>query len=103
MSKLSREWLNFLREQHPAGSRVILKELSDPYRQMVPGSMGTLDSIDDIGTYHVHWDDGSCLGLVIGEDRFSVVPPEPTLVKLYMPLTADLYVILNALRPRSSM
>lgn len=29
--------------------------------------------------------------MAIGEDRFSVQPPEPTLLKLYLPLTADFY------------
>lgn len=34
---------------------------------------------------------GTLLTLVLGEDRFSVSPPAPTMMKLYMPLTADLY------------
>ena len=91
MYTLPKEWLKFLREQHPPGSRIRLTEMKDPYRSMAPGTMGTLDRIDDIGTYHVHWDDGSGLGLVIGEDRFTVLPPELTTMKLYMPLNGDLY------------
>ena len=47
--------------------------------------------IDDIGTFHVNWDSGSTLGLVIGEDRFTVLPPQTHELKLYMPLNAELY------------
>ena len=91
MKQPSKEWLAFLREQYPPGTRIRLTEMNDPYSRLMPGSEGTLMHIDDVGTFHVNWDNGSGLGLVIGEDRFTVLPPQTHELKLYMPLTADLY------------
>lgn len=87
-------WVKFLQEQYPSGSRVRLREMgSDAPDTIAPGHMGTLDHIDDAGVFHVKWDNGPLLSMIIGVDRFLIQPPEPTLLKLYMPLTASRYEI----------
>lgn len=87
MRTISKEWLAFLREQFPRGSQVICWELDDPEHI----STGTLEQIDEEGRFHTRMGDGAIRKLVLGEEQFSVQPPEPTLLKLYMPLTADFY------------
>jgi hypothetical protein len=56
------------------GDRVRLDHTSDPYTELRPGALGTVGHVDSIGTVHVRWDSGSNLGLVPGEDRWTVLP-----------------------------
>lgn len=55
------------------GDRVKLKSLNDPYTRLPPGVEGTVYHVDDIGTIHVDWDNGSKIGIVPGVDRFEVI------------------------------
>lgn len=56
------------------GDRIRLVSCSDPYTKLVPGAEGTVTFIDSLGTVHVAWDDGHTMGLVRGEDQWTVIP-----------------------------
>lgn len=65
----NRKVVERLKAEYPAGTRVELIEMNDPYRPMPEGLKGTVTCVDDTGTIHVNWDNGSSLGVVYGEDR----------------------------------
>jgi hypothetical protein len=57
-----------------SGRRVRLVWCTDEYTRLRPGTLGTVQWRDDMGTLHVRWDDGSTLGLVEqAGDRFEFV------------------------------
>lgn len=68
--RMIKDWqLKQLRDNFPAGTRVELINMDDPYnKKLVPGCKGTVSHVDDCGTIHVSWDCGSSLGVVFGED-----------------------------------
>lgn len=66
----SKEAVERLRKQYPAGARIELVAMDDPYSELKPGDKGTVDFIDDTGTLFCKWDSGSELGLVCGIDQF---------------------------------
>lgn len=66
--------LEMIRKNYPAGARVELIHMDDPYNtKLVPGCRGTVKHVDDMGTIHVSWDCGSSLGVVYGEDSCRVI------------------------------
>lgn len=57
-----------IRADFPAGSRVMMVYSADPFTPIDGGTEGTVSSVDDIGTIHISWDNGSHLGVILGED-----------------------------------
>lgn len=75
MFGISRDTVERLRKIYPAGTRVELTHMNDPWNvRLHEGCQGTVTGVDDIGTIHVNWDCGSSLGVVYGEDSCKVVP-----------------------------
>ena len=74
MFGIRKETLEYLRRKYPAGTRVELTHMHDPWNtRLHEGCRGTVVAVDDIGTIHVNWDCGSSLGVAYGEDSCKVV------------------------------
>ena len=61
--------VHMVRKLYPAGCRVELIRMDDPYSTLPPGARGTVMLVDDTGTVFVDWDCGSSLGVVFGVDE----------------------------------
>ena len=70
------EVLQELRKDFPQGTRVVLEEMCDPYREMPEGLKGTVQYVDDAGGIHISWDNGSTLAALHGLDRIRIAPEE---------------------------
>ena len=88
---IPKEWLTFLREQYPDGSKIKIREMDGPDATRFEGTTGKLEHIDEDGRFLTQLDNGQTVALTIGKDRFSIEQPEPTTLKLFMPLTASVF------------
>ena len=55
------------------GKKIQLISTTDEYTKLRPGDFGIIRLVDDTGTIHVNWEDGSRLGLIPGVDRFHII------------------------------
>ena len=72
MTIITREEVERLRQQYPAGTVVRLVRMDDSHAPPI-GTKGTVRYVDDIGTIHVSWETGSSLGVVYGMDKIEKV------------------------------
>ena len=63
----SKDIVEKVRAEYPIGTRVELVKMDDVQAPPI-GTQGTVTGVDDIGTIMVDWDNGSKLGVVLGED-----------------------------------
>jgi len=71
----SRETVERLQRQYPAGTRIELISMDDP--QAPPeGTRGTVLAVDDIGSLIVAWDNGSSLNVAYGVDQVRILEEE---------------------------
>lgn len=55
------------------GDIVELISTDDPSTELVSGDRGKVAFIDDMGTIHINWNNGSTVGLIPGEDSYKVI------------------------------
>lgn len=65
----TKEQIQWLEEQYPVGTRVVLGFMDDP-QAPPPGTKGTVRYVDAMGQIGVEWDTGSSLSLIPGKDHF---------------------------------
>lgn len=63
----NKETVDRIRREYPVGTRVVLVKMEDAQAPPI-GTGGTVGGVDDTGSLLMHWDNGSGLNVVYGED-----------------------------------
>mgnify|MGYP002647168170 CR=1 FL=1 len=74
----SKEIVDRVRSQYPVGCRVELVRMDDVQAPPI-GTKGTVTGVDDTASVMVHWDNGSGLNVVYGEDVCRRLPSVKTI------------------------
>ncbi|WP_333574880.1 DUF3846 domain-containing protein [Faecalibacillus intestinalis] len=70
---MNQDKIKEIKQKYPKGTRIMLNSMDDPHHPVPSGTLGTVETVDDIGTIHMKWDNGQSLGLIVGEDSFYVI------------------------------
>ena len=65
--------LQDLRKRYPAGTRIRLIHMDDPYAPVPGGTVGEVQYVDDAGNIHMVWKNGRTLSLIEGVDDFTII------------------------------
>ena len=72
----NKNYLEQLRKQYPVGTKIQLISMRDEKYPILPGTVGVVTHIDDAGSIHMRWENGSSLALIPEVDSFKVVAAE---------------------------
>lgn len=68
----SEQEIKKIKEKYVSGTKIELIKMYD-LQAPLPKTIGKVAYVDDVGTVHVDWENGSALGLVIGIDEFKII------------------------------
>lgn len=71
-----RETVEHVRSEFPAGCRIVLDQMDDPYTKIPVGMQGTVMGVDDTASIMPAWDCGSGLSVVYGVDHCHKISTE---------------------------
>lgn len=70
----NKSYLAQLRKQYPVGTKIQLISMRDEKYPILPGTIGEVTHIDDMGSIHMKWQNGSSLAIIPEVDSFRVAP-----------------------------
>lgn len=88
---MNHEQIETLKEKYTKGTRVELVHMGDDPQKVPTGTLGVVTHVDDIGTIHIRWDNGSTLGVIAGIDKVRVVTEKVIVRKPGVKFYADKY------------
>ena len=68
----SEKELAMLRKKYPIGTMVRLISMNDEQAPPV-GTIGEIQFVDDAGSVHIHWQNGSSLAVIPDVDRIEIL------------------------------
>ena len=85
-----------LREQYPVGTRIMVDQMAPDPCPVEPGTIGTVDLVDEMGQIHCTWDNGRVIALVPQADNFHIHHPKGAVkeewLRSCLRLTADEFI-----------
>ena len=72
----SKSYLEQLRKQYPKGTKLQLISMRNETYPVLPGTVGEVTHIDDAGSIHMRWENGSSLAIIPEVDSFRVAGTE---------------------------
>ena len=70
---MKNKMVEFIKKKYPIGTKILLKSMNDEKYPVPSGTKGVVIKVDDIGTIHCSWENGSSLGLIEGLDEFEII------------------------------
>ena len=72
----NKTYLEQLRKQYPKGTKLQMITMRNEKYPAPPGTVGEVTHIDDMGSIHMKWENGSSLALIPEVDSFKVLGAE---------------------------